>query len=205
MTPWPRCIGGTVSVLALLGLTLWLRPGVLLAQNTPRVQITLPTTGATWTTPATPITVAGTARDNNGVVRVTWTNDRGGSGTAQGTTGWTAQVPLQPGANRLTVTAFDADGHQGQAALTVTLASVPPPPPRTITLAWDDTNTSGDGFQMQRCVGPLPCTFATVATIAFTARSWTDTTVLSGQAYCYRLAVTLGALVGPYSNTTCSP
>jgi hypothetical protein len=105
------------------------------------------------------------------------------------------------------VTAFDADGHQGQAVLTVTRTSVPPPPPppRTLTLAWDDTNTSGDGFQMQRCVGPLPCTFATVATIAFTDRSWTDTTVLSGQAYCYRLAVTLGASVGPYSNTTCSP
>jgi hypothetical protein len=202
MTPWTRCIASTVSVLALLGLTLWLRPGVLLAQNTPRVQITLPTTGATWPTTATPITVAGTARDNKGVVRVTWTNDRGGSGTAQGMTGWTAQVPLQPGANRLTVTAFDADGQQGQAVLTVTLTSGPPPP---ITLAWDDTNTSGDGFQMQRCVGPLPCTFATVATIAFTDRSWTDTTVLSGQAYCYRLAVTLGARVGPYSNTACRP
>jgi len=201
MTPWTRCIGSTVSVLALLGLTLWLRPGVLLAQNTPRVQITLPTTGATWTTTATLITVAGTARDNKRVVRVTWTNDRGGSGPAQGTTGWSAQVPLQPGANRLTVTAFDADGRQGQAVLTVTLTSVPPP----ITLAWDDTNTSGDGFQMQRCVGPLPCTFATVATIAFTDRSWTDTTVLSGQAYCYRLAVTLGARVGPYSNTACRP
>jgi hypothetical protein len=200
MTPWTRCIGSTVSVLALLGLTLWLRPGVLLAQDTPRVQITLPTTGATWTTTATPITVAGTARDNKGVVRVTWTNAQDGSGTAQGTTGWTAQVPLQLGANRLTVTAFDADGQQGQAVLTVTLTSVPP----TITLAWDDTNTSGDGFQMQRCVGPLPCTFATVATIAFTDRSWTDTTVLSGQAYCYRLAVTLGARVGPYSNTTCT-
>jgi hypothetical protein len=193
-----------VSVLALLGLMLWLRPGVLLAQNMPRVQITLPTTAATWTTTATPLTVAGTARDNKGVVGVTWTTDRNESGTAQGTTGWTAQVPLHPGANRLTVTAVDADGRKGQAVLTVTLTSVPPPP-RTITLAWNDTNTSGDGFQMQRCVGPLPCTFATVATIAFTDRSWTDTTVLSGQAYCYRLAVTLGALVGPYSNTTCSP
>ena len=51
-----------------------------MAQPTPRVTITHPTEAATHTTTTSPVVVAGTARDNRGVVRVTWTNDRGGTG-----------------------------------------------------------------------------------------------------------------------------
>lgn len=187
---------------ALLGFLLVLHPALAFAQQAPSVQITTPTTNTTWSTATTPLTVAGTARDNRSVVRVTWRTDRGSSGTAQGTTRWSAQVPLQAGANRVTVTAFDAAGHQGQDVLTITLTSQPPPP---LTLAWDDSNTSGDAFQMQRCNGPEPCTFATVASIAFTDRTWADTTAQTGQPYCYRVAVTRGAEVGPYSNVACRP
>jgi hypothetical protein len=187
-----------------LGVLCWLCPALVLAQNVPSVRITMPTTSATWSTTTTPLTVAGTARDNRKVVQVTWTTDRGASGVAQGTTGWSAQVPLQAGANRITVTAVDNENHQGQAVLTVTLTSPPPPPP-PLTLAWDDANTEGDGFQMQRCPGAEPCTFATVASIAFADRTWTYTTAVSGQPYCYRIAVTRGAEVGPYSNVACRP
>jgi hypothetical protein len=58
------------------------------------------------------------------VTQVTWTNSRGGSGTATGTTNWTAGgVVLQSGSNVLTVTARDAAGNSGTDTLTVTLTA----------------------------------------------------------------------------------
>lgn len=86
----------------------------------PTVTITTPTSGATYSTGNSPLTVAGTASDNVGVTSVTWSNSRGGSGTASGTTSWTASIPLSPGSNTLTITASDAAGNQGTDTLTVT-------------------------------------------------------------------------------------
>jgi hypothetical protein len=52
---------------------------------------------------------------------VTWSNNRGGSGTATGTTSWTVRsVALQSGDNVLTVTAHDAAGNVATSILTVT-------------------------------------------------------------------------------------
>ncbi len=56
---------------------------------------------------------------------VTWTSDRGGSGTARGTTRWIIPVvPLQPGVNVITVSATDASGGVGTDTLTVTFDTV---------------------------------------------------------------------------------
>ncbi len=77
----------------------------------PTVTITSPTSPATHTATATPLNLGGTASDNVAVTQVTWTNDRGGSGTASGTTSWSASgIVLQSG-NVLTVTARDAAGN----------------------------------------------------------------------------------------------
>src|SRR5204863_523042 len=58
---------------------------------------------------------------------VTWTNSRGGSGTATGSTSWTASgVALQSGSNVLTITARDAAGNTGTASITATYANTPP-------------------------------------------------------------------------------
>jgi len=82
----------------------------------PVVSISGPTT-----TSSTPLSISGTASDNIGVTQVTWVNDRGGSGTASGTTSWSASgIALQSGANTITVTAYDAAGNKGTAKLTVT-------------------------------------------------------------------------------------
>ena len=90
----------------------------------PTVTITWPTSGPTYTTSASSITLGGTASDNVGVTQVTWTNSRGGSGTATGTTSWTASgIVLQPDANVLSVTARDAAGNTTTATLTVTLTA----------------------------------------------------------------------------------
>jgi Big-like domain-containing protein len=79
----------------------------------PTITITAPTSGSTFSTNTSPLTLGGTASDNVGVTQVTWRNDRGGSGTATGTTSWSASgIALQSGNNVLTVTARDAAGHR---------------------------------------------------------------------------------------------
>ena len=90
----------------------------------PVVTIGTPTAGQTFTTAAPAINLGGTASDNFGVAQVSWSNDRGGTGIAFGTTGWSiAAVPLAEGLNVITVTARDAAGLTGTAALRVTRSS----------------------------------------------------------------------------------
>ena len=89
----------------------------------PVVKFYSPTTAAAFTTPSTSVVIGGTANDNVGVTQVSWANDRGGSGTAFGTTGWSASgIVLAAGPNVITVTARDAAGNAGTAVLVVTPA-----------------------------------------------------------------------------------
>jgi len=98
----------------------------------PSVTITTPTASATYTTSNPLLTLGGTASDNVGVTQVTWANNRGGSGTASGTTSWTASgIVLQLGSNVLTVTARDAAGNTRTDSLTVTLTDATSP---TVTI-----------------------------------------------------------------------
>jgi Putative Ig domain len=87
----------------------------------PSIAITSPTTAATYTSSASSLVLSGNAGDNVGVVSVSWTNDRGGSGDTKGTTSWsTGSIGLKTGTNVITVTARDAAGNQSSQALTVT-------------------------------------------------------------------------------------
>jgi alpha-tubulin suppressor-like RCC1 family protein len=55
------------------------------------------------------------------VTSVTWTNrDTGGSGTATGTTRWSASVPIRIGGNLIVVTAWDQVGNAGRDSIQVT-------------------------------------------------------------------------------------
>jgi hypothetical protein len=76
----------------------------------PELVILSPESGSRVSTDS--IVLAGTARDNVGVERVWWSNHRGSSGTATGTTSWTATVPLIPGRSAIEVTAADATGNE---------------------------------------------------------------------------------------------
>ena len=88
----------------------------------PTVTITSPTSASTYRTSNPLLTLGGTASDTVGVTQLTWANSRGGSGTAIGTTTWTASgMPLQLGMNVLTVTARNSGGSTATAALTATL------------------------------------------------------------------------------------
>jgi hypothetical protein len=65
------------------------------------------------------ITVTGTASDNVAVAKVTWQNTLMGSGTASGTTAWSATIPLYPGTNTLIIRASDAAGNSSWRSITV--------------------------------------------------------------------------------------
>src|SRR5437867_39317 len=94
----------------------------------PIVTITSPTSNPTYTSTGSALSLQGTATDNVGVTQMTWVNSRGGSGTATGTSSWTASaIALQLGSNVLTVTARDAAGNTATANLTVTLSDTTSP------------------------------------------------------------------------------
>ena len=87
----------------------------------PTVAITAPTSAAVYATQQASLSLGGTATDDIAVTSVTWSNNRGGSGTCSGTGTWTASgIPLLSGQNVLTVTASDAAGNSGTCTLTVT-------------------------------------------------------------------------------------
>src|SRR5262249_13892609 len=87
----------------------------------PTVAITIPTSTTIFATNTSSLALGGTAADNVGVTQVTWSNSQGGSGTATGTTSWSASgIALQAGTNVLTVTARDAAGNTATTTLTVT-------------------------------------------------------------------------------------
>ena len=88
----------------------------------PTVVITAPTNASSYATGSPSLVLSGSATDNLGVTQVTWTNDRGGSGTAAGTSAWTVgSVALQSGTNILTVTARDLAGNSASDVLDVSL------------------------------------------------------------------------------------
>jgi hypothetical protein len=63
-------------------------------------------------TGADSITVRGHASDSLGVTVVKWTTNSGATGTALGTTDWTAgPIPLLTGYNTITIKAYDAAGN----------------------------------------------------------------------------------------------
>ena len=87
----------------------------------PTISITTPTAASSYTSTAAAISIGGTSSDNVGVTQVTWINSLGGSGSAAGTTSWSASsIPLQAGTNVITVKARDAAGNIGTDVLSIT-------------------------------------------------------------------------------------
>lgn len=89
----------------------------------PEVFITGPTSSLTVTNTTGTLNLSGTADDSLGLVQgmianITWANNQGGSGSATGTTNWSAtNIILLPGTNILTVTATDTFGNSSNAIL----------------------------------------------------------------------------------------
>jgi hypothetical protein len=142
----------------------------------PAVTITGPTSAATLTVITSPLALSGTASDNIGVTQVTWTNSRGGSGTATGTTSWSVpSITLVSGSNVITVTARDAAGNTRTDTLTVTYSPDTTRPNITIT-----SPTSNSTLTTTATTLTLGGTAAD--NIAVTLVSWTNNRGGSGSA-----------------------
>jgi hypothetical protein len=83
--------------------------------------LTIASPGATTvSTSSSTIVFSGTASDNAGVTSVVWSTNMGQSGTASGTTSWSASIPLLVGSNVVTIRAYDAAGNSGWRSVVVT-------------------------------------------------------------------------------------
>jgi hypothetical protein len=74
---------------------------------------------STLSTSAPTVSVSGTASDAAGIACVKWSTNFGTSGTAAGTTSWSATIPLIAGSNAITITAADAAGRTSWRSLVV--------------------------------------------------------------------------------------
>jgi hypothetical protein len=159
----------------------------------PTVSITSPTSGTTFSTSSTSLTLGGTAADNIGVTQVSWTNSAGGSGTASGTTSWSAAgIALRPGSNALTVTARDAAGNAATAQLTVTVTDTTAP---SVAIA---TPTSAVTHVTR--TSPLALGGAASDNVAVTQVSWANSAGGSGTATGTATWSVAGVALQPGSN-----
>ena len=121
--------------------------------TSPFVAITAPVSGSSYAVTSPLVNLAGTASDNLGVTRVSWVNDRGGTGTATGNVTWSAtEIDLKLGANVITITAQDASGNSASTSLTVTYSTTVSNQPPVV-------NASNDQYVV------LPATASLVGTV----------------------------------------
>ncbi|MBA3938189.1 MAG: hypothetical protein H0X38_12055 [Planctomycetes bacterium] len=85
----------------------------------PAIAITSPSGSGTIPVTGLSVVASGTASDAGGLASVTWSNSRGGSGAATGTSTWSAIIPIFTGDNILTITATDLAGNTQTATVTV--------------------------------------------------------------------------------------
>lgn len=71
----------------------------------------------------------------------------------------------------------------------------------SLTLTWTEDSTDIDGFKIERSSGS---TYAEIATAEATARSYTDSALVSGTTYCYRVQSFNSAGYSDYSNLDCA-
>ncbi|HUQ92789.1 MAG TPA: matrixin family metalloprotease [Bryobacteraceae bacterium] len=80
-------------------------------------------TGVFYTSSQPLITLSGSAGPAARVSRIQWVSDRGSGGSVAGSANWTTSpIPLDPGLNRITVTASDSQGQMVSATLEVQYA-----------------------------------------------------------------------------------
>ncbi len=83
--------------------------------------------GSLYTAVTPNVNIAGSILDSSTVVNVTWSNDRGGSGVASGTTEWNIpEVELSSGANNITISVQYASGRTNSQAISVDYHSSEP-------------------------------------------------------------------------------
>ena len=130
---WVFLVLSMCSVVALLLNIPWAQAEECIPDTqSPFLSITAPATGGGYYETTQPLVdLRGRFDDDTGVTRVEWSNNLGGSGTAEATmSDWTGHwdwkvngIPLQEGNNVITVTARDAAGNTTASFLTVSYAA----------------------------------------------------------------------------------
>lgn len=121
------------------------------------------------------ILLLGSASGGNGAITVTWRSDRGHSGAAAAGAVWSAEVPLEMGANRITVTASDSS--RSTSALVSVERRAPAVSPLTIQITYPG---AASAFSVSVPTITLRGTAAHASGIARVA--WTNARAESGAA-----------------------
>jgi hypothetical protein len=128
--------------IALLALTLsaCLTDDPVGAAGGSHIEFTNPAGTSTIQTPDIVINLSGKVTSDVGIESVTWVNDRGGSGKANGKEQWsTGNIVLQTGTNTITITATDVNGGTSSKSISVE---------RENTTATDSGPSSADPIAM---------------------------------------------------------
>ena len=93
-------------------------------------------------TSAATVSLSGLASANSTIVNVYWVDQQGNRGAAQWTSGaaalvnWTADVPVRPGSNRITVVAVDSGNQSASVQFSVHSDALPAPPVTAARSGW---------------------------------------------------------------------
>jgi alpha-tubulin suppressor-like RCC1 family protein/chitodextrinase len=177
----------------------------------PTVAITAPASGATV---SGNITVSATASDNVAVVGVQFKVDGFNLGAEDTTSPYslvTDTTILSNGSHSFTAVARDAAGNTKTAtAVTVTVSNILTPAapsglvatfasPTQVSLTWNDNSTNETGFRIERKVG-TGGTYALLASVGAEIESYTDSTIVVGIQYFYRVCATSSLGSSAFSN-----
>jgi hypothetical protein len=162
----------------------------------PTVTITVPTSSTTYDAASSPLALGGTASDNVGVTSITWAcpNCATKTGTALGTTAWSANIPLTADAsNVITVTARDEAGNTSTDAITVTFVTPltiveTTVPPASFGVAYSQT--------LHAMSGTAPYTWS---------NNGAGTTVNDADSDCTGITITAGGVVHGTPSTANTP
>ena len=73
----------------------------------------------------------------------------------------------------------------------------------SLRLSWTDNSTNESGFKIERKTG-IDGVFALIASVAADTTSYTDSELVDGTTYCYRLSAFDASEDSTYSNESCA-
>ena len=142
------------------------------------------------------VTLTGTATASatgGSITEVTWANQTtGGSGTATGTTNWTASgISINEGTNTIKITATDSVSNQGFKTITVKRKPLAPTnltakteDTGSVSLNWESTSTSATNFAIYRKLSSDNA-YSELNTVSASVKTYSDATCKKGKTYNY--------------------
>ncbi|HEU4459262.1 MAG TPA: DUF1996 domain-containing protein [Methylibium sp.] len=153
------------------------------------------------------VSLGGTITDNAAVYRVSWSNDRGGSGRAalsgspRQATWAIGSIQLQSGSNVITLTAEDVAGNTRSIAVTVnrdgSAAPAPSPVPSPTTATWQQVAQEGGSFNLTKTSTVRYGVDGNFATRSLGASSWNCSNATFGDPAVGRNKVCQVAMSAP--------